>query len=68
MPDVTYDCIPCDRPADEVLHRLVPQRPVREALGWYVQLWYDHAGTPRFERRTHGNYTDRWARLEPAGG
>lgn len=66
MPDITYDCIPCDRPSDAELRTCTPERAVPEELGWYAQFWYGADGTPKFERRTHGNYTDRWYRLVPA--
>lgn len=66
MPDITYDLIPCDRPGDDELRALQPQRAIPEELGWYAQLYYDNGGAPRYERRTHGNYTDRWFKLVPA--
>ncbi len=67
MADITYDCLPCPRPSDDDLRKLRPRRPVREPLGWYMQIWDDlETGAPRYERRTHGNYTERWYRLEPA--
>jgi hypothetical protein len=68
MSDITYDCIPCDRPSDDEMRQLHPRRPVAEPLGWKAQIWCDSGGRPCYERQTHGNYTDRWFRLVPATG